>query len=367
MATKDETALRRQNAIIIDRARAGAFLPPAGRGMSRIADPVVVVPSKMTRSSPDDIAASSAAIALARANAFTPPAGRGMSYVPPVSLVQGPVTQDVPAPSAARLMRAMTPSAAAPGAGLLDRASAFLQTSFPGINAARVATAQGVSDSVAAGDPLRAAGNVVGGIGRYAVGAAGDLVARPLAADDALGNAVMGPGGVQSFIGGLFGSKGSTAAGVKAAAAVSPTTRKQQVDAAIAAGADPRSGTAVTQAMMQGRMAEATPITAQDALSQTIAQALQGGATFNEIKGLGELIPATVKQGQTSKDKVVGAAASAVDATYKADLAAATKIAPGPAQDTAIANATSKYANYLATLAGANMSGLALQGLQEPE
>lgn len=131
--------------------------------------------------------------------------------------------------------------------------------------------------------------------------------------------------------------------------------------AAAGGGAAPvRTVDGVNQALAQGRAADATPMSPQDALGAVITQALGGGASFNEIKELGALVPAVVKQGQSSKDARYGVAGSVTDTLYKAQLAAAQKLPEGDERDQAILKATQDYNANNAALLGVNMANFNL-------
>lgn len=257
---------------------------------------------------------------------------------------------------------------------------------FASSDAANQSVKAGINDRLARGDVAGAVGRGFGGAVQSAIALADDVVGRPLvslgrgllAADSAVDNAAV------SFGRGVLGLGPASATAVASQApspsangtpakVVNPTpeqtaTRQAMVQQTLAADAGVTNP--VGSALAQGRAAGGTPITPQEALAGIITQALQGGASFNEIKELGALVPAataTPKQGQTAKDKAFGVNAAINDSIYEAQLAAARKLPEGDARDKAFLDATETYRKNYASLNGVNLAQVAQANLYPDE
>lgn len=243
--------------------------------------------------------------------------------LPALSAVANPLT--VPIAGAA--------PAAAPG--IAQRIGDFARAMFPASTVANASVREGAADAAAQGEYARAAGNIVRGAATIPLAAVDDIVGRPV-------RTVLG--GVPPFVGGLVGSRGSTA--------VAP---------APAARAAPASATAASErALTQGRAAAPT-ITPQDQLSAYIGSVLSQGATIREAQALGGLIPAGASAQPNAKSTVLGQTAQLSQSIYQNAVTQAQELAktdPEGAQKV-VEKATADYFARNAGLVGFDPTKLA--------
>lgn len=259
-----------------------------------------------------------------------------------------------PAPEESKAVVKVTPARSFDIAQMVGDAA---RAAAPNSLAARQATTAAIQDRFNQGDYIGAAGRAVGGLGTAAAGLVNDAIRGPVALDSALDNAS------GRFVRGLFGmgparAASTTDAIIPSAAAATPgggATVVIQPAPERAQGVD-----AVNAAMNQGRNADGTPITPQDALSQFITQAFQGGASFNELKDIGQLVPAAVKQTQSAKDRVIGTAAAMADDSFAKAYEAAQKITDPVESAKAMQLARQTYETAYAALAGIDPTKTAL-------
>lgn len=237
-----------------------------------------------------------------------------------------------------------------PGPAAAPRSSTVLDAIgqlFPSTRASFNATKAAVSDKLAKGETAQAVGRgAAGSVVGLPVAVAQDVVGPWLAADNALNDAIINFGRGALGLGDL-----------------------RSDDAIITPAAAPASASApVRQAAKAAGVAPAAPLSPQEALAQIITGALQGGASFNEIKGLGELIPVATKPVASNKDRIAGTTAAVADTIYQAALGAAEKLPAGEERDNAIQKATAEYYQRYASLAGVNLQQMALaERLREAE
>ena len=118
--------------------------------------------------------------------------------------------------------------------------------------------------------------------------------------------------------------------------------------------------TATQAALAAGRAAPTLEMTPQDALASIISNALAGGATFSEIKGLGELVPAAIKPSASAKDRAIGTASSLADTVFKQAYDEAQQLADPEAKKQALREAAANYQNFYAALSGVDPTQLAM-------
>lgn len=252
------------------------------------------------------------------------PAARVVQILPPSTRrTPGPIAAVIPEPA---------PVAASPG--LVDQVSQYFQQAFPTINRARVASTAATNENIARGDYARAAGNVASGFLGETTGLVTDLVGRP---------ALAIARGAGNFLGGLAGSRGSTAVVRAPAATPNPV---------VAAATNPTSA-----ALAAGRAAT-VPADASSAISDFIRQRFAQGVTNHDIAALSQLAPAAAalaRPTQTQRDARTGISGTIADALFQQETNAAMTLPEGSAERAAaVLAATQNYYQRNAALAGVN-------------
>lgn len=127
------------------------------------------------------------------------------------------------------------------------------------------------------------------------------------------------------------------------------------------AAAPATASDAVANALATGTVAE-KPLSAQDQLSKTIASILGRNPSMSDIQALGQLIPATIKQGATSKDITLGQTAQLSQQMFAQDIANAQELAKTDAAGAKaqVAKATDAYFKRNAGLVGLNPENLTM-------
>lgn len=156
-----------------------------------------------------------------------------------------------------------------------------------------------VKNYLAKGQYGRAFGATLPQVATVPLGLVNDMINKP-------GNALLS--GLGNVVSGALGSSGSTTVNK------TPTVA---ADAGAGAGTTigNAAGHAVATALAAGRAA-APALSTQDELAAYIHSVLSGGATIREAQALGPLVPATIKQAQTSKDALFGQTAAMSQAIY---------------------------------------------------
>ena len=105
--------------------------------------------------------------------------------------------------------------------------------------------------------------------------------------------------------------------------------------------AAPAANTPARQAI--AAVTEQGPITPQDALAQILTSAFTSGVSFDELQGLGQLVPAAVKPVTSAKDRNAAIAGDIANSIFTSAVAQAQQLADPAEQQAALQKAREEY------------------------